>query len=843
MDSRRHHQLHHHPVGSFQLVVAVFLAFLTVYPYIFYHNHRCCSVAAYSANDLNLKHQYIDKFDIIESDDILWSRSLDRRDTDSQELHDDNLGDSEELKAILSPRQKIKKVQFSSLGRRFNLILTRPSKLVTDDFTIVSMDADNKPTVVPFNPDALPVLDGYLDSDNNSKATVALNVKDRLITAQIKTGQDILVVEPTYLHKESIQISNSQPIRSPNGNTDPHSTNSLDQEPRDQISKKLLEDTMIVYNLRDHKQFQYNSTATVVDQFYPESLCTSVNISDLDSYKDATSRGRIEPTNPELEDALKFRPPIKQVSTQQRQKRGIEYLAEQSRERTRCTLHIVADYLFYRNVGKGDLQTTINYLLALVNRVNRIYLPTIWETGDETSDAFKNMGFTVQNITIHQEYTRSSSGDEHYNMQSDKIWAAREYLDNFSRHSPPRHYCLAHLLTYRQFDSPVLGLAYVASARHGTIGGICSPTQQRDNSLYKHNTGISTSRGINGETLITRQADLVVAHELGHNLGAEHDSSECRPPSSQGGAYLMHPFAVMGFERNNRFLSNCSRMSIGRVLRRKAPTCFVGVVDHICGNGIVEDDEECDGGGVGLSHSDPCCDSSCRFSPASQCSDRHSLCCNKCQILHAGAQCRPAEDYNCKQASMCDGASAECPAPPPSDDNQVCVGRGLCRSGECIPYCEAKGLHSCLCKTPSTACKLCCKTSENGTDCKPIDEKAPPLPDGLLCYRGVCEKGRCEQPIQDVVERLWDVIEDINFTTFAKFLRDNIILVVLVVSIPVWCIFSHFINEFDRRIKNDVMNAIMTSKRRHKSMPNRSPFLPMLFVGDEPNSSPTNTSV
>lgn len=821
----------YNPIGSFHLVLAVLLAFLTVYPYIFYHNHKCCSVAAYSASDLNLKHELIDSFDIIQCDDILWSRSIDRRGIDDrQQPHDNELDDSDQLNAILTPKQRVKRLQFSSLGRRFNLILTEPSHLITDDFSIVTMDAENNPTRIPFNRDALHVLDGYLESDKNSNVTVAFNIKEKLITAQIKTGSDILIVEPTYLHKENLRVSKPETLV-------PQDRESLSlhnfSSNVDYQGRKLLEDTMIVYNLQDHKQFQQTTTSNSIHQFQPESLCASVDITDTLLNQANSSNSTAEQINPELEDTMKFRATEKVPSHRLRTKRGIEYLTEQARDRTRCTLHLVADYLFYKHVGKSDLQTTINYLLALINRVNRIYLQTVWDTGDESSNTFKNMGFTVQNITIHQDFTRTPYGDVHYNMQNDKVWAAREYLENFSKNSPPRHYCLAHLLTYRQFDSPVLGLAYVASARHGTIGGICSPTQQRDNFLLKHNTGISTSKGINGETLITRQADLVVAHELGHNLGAEHDSNECRPSPSQGGAYLMHPFAVMGFERNNRFLSNCSRMSIGRVLKRKAPTCFVGVIDHICGNGIREDDEECDGGGLGYSHNDPCCDSYCRFTPGSQCSDRDSLCCNNCQIVQAGIQCKPAEDYNCKQASICNGTSATCPDPPPAEENKVCVGRGLCQSGECTPFCEAKKLYSCLCKTASTACKLCCKTSPNATDCKPYDERAPYLPDGLLCYRGVCEKGRCEQPIQDVVERLWDVLEDINLTNFVKFLRDNIILVVLVVSIPAWCIFSHFINEFDKRIKNDVINAILRNSKNRKSLPSPSPFLPRLFVGDD----------
>lgn len=812
MDNHRHFS-HNQQQVTVYLSMSVVLLILTAYPYLF-HNNGSWSVAAFSAQDLSLTHTSIERFDIIQPSDIVTIKSRTVRHAAHDEAYErvsTNL-DMPDYAIASSNKTTIKSVQFSSLGRRFKLVLIRPTHLVTQDFNVVMLDARGKATQVPFDRNNVQALNGYLEGQaNSSRVSASFMHGNRLMTAQIRSGDDIFIVEPTYLHASSLRYGDDYVGK-------PKSSNDSDGDEMTPV----LNSTMIVYNLRDHDDFK--------DQLYDANV--GHERANLTSLCNA-----IRPDE-QFSSAQDNSMPAQEVATSQdthvigieRKRRGIEFLSEQTRDKTRCTLHLVADYLFYKHVGNSDIQTTINYLLALINRVNQIYLPTEWETGDEK---YRNIGFTVQNITIHQEYTRvSSDEDKHYNMESEQVWSAREFLDNFSKHSPPRHYCLAYLLTYRHFDTHVLGLAYVASTRFGTVGGICSPTLQRGDAIYKHNTGISTAKSINGERLITRQADLVVAHELGHNLGAEHDADECRPTSSQGGAYLMHPFAVMGFEKNNRFLSPCSRLAIGRVIRRKGPSCFVAVMDHVCGNGIVEDDEECDGGSIGLGHNDPCCDSSCRLTPGSQCSDRDSWCCSKCRIVPAGSLCRPAEKFNCKEASYCDGRSAECRAAPPAQDNTECVGRGLCRSGDCMPFCEAHDLLSCLCNTPADACKLCCKSSTNGT-CVPYDTKAPHLQDGVLCYRGVCEKGRCEQPIQDVVERLWDVLEDITLNSFVKFLRDNIILVVLAISIPIWCIFTHYINEFDRRIKQDVMNAIMKSSRyRHAGAPIQSPFLPPLFVGN-----------
>ena len=55
---------------------------------------------------------------------------------------------------------------------------------------------------------------------------------------------------------------------------------------------------------------------------------------------------------------------------------------------------------------------------------------------------------------------------------------------------------------------------------------------------------------------MTREADLVTAHELGHNWGSEHDPDlpECSPPASQGGSYLMYTYSVSGYDVNNKVL-------------------------------------------------------------------------------------------------------------------------------------------------------------------------------------------------------------------------------------------------------------------------------------------------
>lgn len=82
------------------------------------------------------------------------------------------------------------------------------------------------------------------------------------------------------------------------------------------------------------------------------------------------------------------------------------------------------------------------------------------------------------------------------------------------------------------------------------------------------------------------------------------------------------------------------------------------------------------------------------------------------------------------------------------------------------------------------ACKRCCRNHLNDT-CAP-DSSQDILGDGTPCVQGFCNKGICEKTIQDVVERFWDIIEEININKVLLFLRDNIVGATIIVSALIW---------------------------------------------------------
>ena len=86
--------------------------------------------------------------------------------------------------------------------------------------------------------------------------------------------------------------------------------------------------------------------------------------------------------------------------------------------------------------------------------------------------------FSILQITIHSESSRMSCSQETqlcYNSQQldNRNPDASDLLTafNFGRW---RGYCLAHLFTYRDFQSGLLGLANIASPMQGQTGGVCS---------------------------------------------------------------------------------------------------------------------------------------------------------------------------------------------------------------------------------------------------------------------------------------------------------------------------------------------------------------------------------
>lgn len=199
----------------------------------------------------------------------------------------------------------------------------------------------------------------------------------------------------------------------------------------------------------------------------------------------------------------------------------------------------------------------------------------------------------------------------------------------------------------------------------------------------------------------------VIAHESGHTFGAVHDcdislcassntvaAQQCCPLSTSvcnaGARYIMNPSTG----ENIYDFSPCSIGNICSAIGRSSvkTSCLsdnkgVTIISpQQCGNGIVEENEDCDCGGTATCANNQCCDPvTCKFKNGATCDDSNDDCCKSCKFAAGGTVCRASTGV-CDPQETCSGLNATCPSDATAPDGQKC-GNGTasnqCASGQC----------------------------------------------------------------------------------------------------------------------------------------------------------------
>jgi len=289
-------------------------------------------------------------------------------------------------------------------------------------------------------------------------------------------------------------------------------------------------------------------------------------------------------------------------------------------------------------------------------------------------------------------------------------------------------------------------------------------------------TTSSNNETIAGANVVVRTSQewLVFAHETGHTFGAVHDctSSSCSDGSvtkqqccplqanscNANGQFIMNPSTGSGITK----FSPCSIGNICSYLRRYSSRvqCLANnrgvptITGSQCGNGIVEQGEECDCGGPQGCGGNRCCDpNTCKFTTNSVCDPSNEECCDQqCQFKAAGTVCR-ASTGSCDPEETCSGSNPLCPPDKSADDGTSCGadGAGLqCASGRCTSRDQqCKTLMGSLTTNNDTyscssqGCVLSCASPEFGRNtCYTMQQF---FLDGTPCEGGgKCQNGNCQ---------------------------------------------------------------------------------------------------
>ncbi|XP_062310685.1 zinc metalloproteinase-disintegrin-like batroxstatin-1 isoform X1 [Osmerus eperlanus] len=353
-------------------------------------------------------------------------------------------------------------------------------------------------------------------------------------------------------------------------------------------------------------------------------------------------------------------------------------------------LYLAVDNRVYESM-KRNLPDIRQRMFEIVNFVNAVYKPLntfvaltgmeVWSNGDQIS------------VTAPAGATLDA-----FSKWRNKDLVARKKHDN------------AHLISGIDFEGSTVGLAFV--------GTVCSA----------HSTGVVQNHNPRAIAV-----GATLAHEMGHNLGMNHDdSSSC---TCTGNSCIMA--AALSWDIPRSF-SSCSSGNFETFLRTRNPDCLLDkprfealVTPPVCGNGFLENDEQCDCGSMEECTNQCCNATTCTLTQGSQCAAGE--CCESCKILPPSRECRRKQD-DCDLAEYCSGTSPDCPEDVFSVNGVPCEGdRGYCLDGQCPrkeaqcvkmygpsaevarQYCydqNTRGLYYAFCKRPSPDTYIPCQQQD-----------------------------------------------------------------------------------------------------------------------------------
>ncbi|XP_041635649.1 disintegrin and metalloproteinase domain-containing protein 19 isoform X2 [Cheilinus undulatus] len=309
-------------------------------------------------------------------------------------------------------------------------------------------------------------------------------------------------------------------------------------------------------------------------------------------------------------------------------------------------LYIVADSTLFKRQNK-DYEKTKTRIMEIANYVDKFYRAL-------------NIRVPLIGLEVWTERDQCIVTEEpNATLWSFLQW--RQKLKSRKKHDN------AQLLTGVIFKGTTIGMA--------PLEGMCS---------------LENSGGINVDhSELSIGAAATMAHEIGHNFGMSHDHDGCcvEATAEQGGCVMAaatgHPFP--------RVFSRCSKRDLDSYFQKGGGMCLYNMPNmkdlvggKKCGNGFVEEGEECDCGEPDECTNDCCNANNCTLKEEAQCA--HGVCCEGCKLKQAGTMCRGPAGA-CDLPEYCTGASPYCPANVYLLDGSSCqYGLAYCYNGMCLTH-------------------------------------------------------------------------------------------------------------------------------------------------------------
>uniref|UniRef100_A0A8C2LXV8 Disintegrin and metalloproteinase domain-containing protein 2 n=1 Tax=Cricetulus griseus TaxID=10029 RepID=A0A8C2LXV8_CRIGR len=175
---------------------------------------------------------------------------------------------------------------------------------------------------------------------------------------------------------------------------------------------------------------------------------------------------------------------------------------------------------------------------------------------------------------------------------------------------------------------------------------------------------------------------IVLVQLLSLSMGIAYDNvSECHCGVS---ICVMNPEAI--HSSGVRAFSNCSMEAFSSFISSQNSYCLQNQLQlqpsyksKVCGNGQLEEGEDCDCGS--RCESPSCCDpATCQLTKGSLCAE--GPCCANCQVKAKGEVCRISSG-DCDVTEYCNGSSAVCEEDFYVHDGHPCGGEWVCVKGSC----------------------------------------------------------------------------------------------------------------------------------------------------------------